>query len=350
MPRTFRAFLYKKNTNILGLKRGNIPERAPGIHPTGHQIDSGVHDMNGRNFLTIALLALSALITGCKGQLEGTTIENARFVSTNAQGVVTHTGLTDAAGSFSYNNGDTVSFFIGDVLLGKVPAADKVPTATLVATARNADALNNLNRFLQAMDSDVNAQNGIQINASAHQAATGLAVNFDAAMKSFQVQAGLVKLLALSAGTPTLPEAVDAITQFRLSLLNAYNRGGKTTVLDLVNTRWTSTFSSSDCANTVQNSHQFNLLGHISSGMHNLVKKADGSCAGANFAIAMALYENDFLFSCANNCSFADLNRDVTLNFPVAHTATLVHQPGSNVITIIHRYDGRDVIETMVKK
>jgi hypothetical protein len=306
--------------------------------------------MDGRNIVTIALLSISALLTGCKGQLEGTVIENAQYISTDAQGNVTHEGYTDSTGSFSYKKGDTVAFYVGDILLGKVDAAAKVPTASLVAAAKNADALNNLNRFLQAMDSDVNAQNGIQINAAAHETASGLAVNFDTALRSFEVQSGLVKLLALAAGAPTLPEAVDAVTQFRLSLLNAYNAGADAPVLDLVNTRWTSTFSSSDCSNTVQNSHQFNLLGHISAGVHTLVKKADGTCAGANFAISMALYENDFAFSCANACSFAALNRDVTLKFPVEHTATIVHQPGSNVITIVHKYDGRDVIETMFKK
>ena len=302
-----------------------------------------------------AALALSAgnAIAAPKsvtGQLQGTPIANARFVAMDAKGKVTVQGFTSANGSFSYKAGNSVSFFIGDVLLGKVQGAPKVPTAALVATAKNADALSNLNRFLQAMDSDVNAQNGIQINNTAHTFGKGLAVNFDAAMASFQVQTNLVKLLSMAAGTPTLPQAVEALTQFRLSLLSAYNAGAGTPVLNLVNTRWTSTFSSSDCSNTVQNSHQFNLLGHISAGVHTLVKKADGTCAGANFALSMALYENDFAFSCANACSFAALNRDVTLKFPVEHTATIVHQPGSNVITIIHKYEGRDVIETMVKK
>ena len=300
----------------------------------------------------IALFAGNAIAApkSVTGQLQGTPIANARFVAMDAKGKVTVQGFTSANGSFSYKAGNSVSFFIGDVLLGKVPGAAKVPTAALVGSAKNADALSNLNRFLQAMDSDVNAQNGIQINNTAHTFGKGLAVNFDAAMTSFQVQTNLVKLLSLAAGTPTLPQAIDALTQFRLSLLSAYNAGSGASVLNLVNTRWTSTFSSSDCTNTVQNSHQFNLLGHISAGVHNLAKKADGSCTGSNFALSMALYENDFAFSCANACSFAALNRDVTLKFPVEHTASIVHQPGSNVITIVHRYEGRDVIETMVKK
>ena len=120
-PLTFRAFLYKNNTVIFGLKRGNIPERASEIHLRRDlKFSIGVFNMNSRNIVTIALLSISALLTGCKGQLEGTVIENAQYISTDAQGNVTHEGYTDATGSFSYKKGDTVAFYVGDILLGSI--------------------------------------------------------------------------------------------------------------------------------------------------------------------------------------------------------------------------------------
>ncbi len=301
--------------------------------------------------ITAAIAAFSGNVVADTGQLAGTPIANARFISLDASGKITAQGFTTANGKFQFSKGDTVRFFVGDILLGKTQAAASVPTSALVSAAKNADALSNLVRFLQSVDTDLNSLNGIQVSNTTHTAAKGLKVNFDAAMKTFEVQAALAKVLALSTATPTLPEATTALTNFRMALLNAYNTSGQATVLNLIKTNWNATLSSKDCGTTTTKlTHNFNILGHVAAGNFNLIKQANGTCRGSNAAIQMALYENDVAFSCANHCSLTDLNRDVTLSFPVTHTATLVHEPNSNIITVVHHYEGRDVIETMVKK
>jgi hypothetical protein len=277
---------------------------------------------------TLATFSFSAQAnTTLTGQIQGTPISNARFVALDRKGKITLQGFTTQAGKFSYKAGNTVSFFVGDILLGSTAGAARVTTSSLVASAKSADAFSNLTRFLQAVDSDRNVLNGVQVASTTHTYAKGLKVNFDAAMKTFEVQAALLKVLSLASGTPTLPQAVDALTNFRMALLNAYNTSGQPTVLNLLN-----------------------ILGHISMGHHTLTKRANGTCGGNNLALRMALYENDSAFYCANACNFNQLNTSVSLKFPVAHEATLVHEPGSNIITVIHHYTGRNVIETMVKQ
>lgn len=287
-----------------------------------------------------------------KGAITGTKIANARYVTRDALGKISVQGYTTSTGAFSYRSGDTVSFYVGDVLLGKTKARSTVPTSLLITGAQNADALANLLRFLQTIDSDLNPLNGIQISANTHYAATDVKVNFDAAMNSFEVQSSLQQLLALATNSPTLPDAVDALTNFRMSLLNAYNTNASQTVLNLVNTKWKSTLTSADCADTSTTlTHTFNLLGHMTVGYHNLTPRTDGTCRGSSAAILMSLYESDQMFSCANGCTLADLNTTVTLRYPAVHQAQIVHQPNSNIITVIHQYDnGREVIETLVKQ
>lgn len=287
-----------------------------------------------------------------QGQVTGTQIANARYVTLDAKGKVSISGFTAKDGSFFYRNGETVSFYVGDVLLGSTAAKSSVPALALVEKAKNSDALSNLLRFLQTIDSDVNAFNGIQISNTTHKAAKNLKVDFDRAMSSFAVQAALAKLLAMTTNSPTLPDAVDALTNFRMSLLNAYNSNPGKTVLNLMNTKWKSTLTSQDCANASTTvTHTFNVLGHMTAGYHNLTPKKNGTCGGSSMAVLMSLYENDALFSCANGCSIEDLNSTVTLNYPTTHQAALVHQPNTNIITIIHQYaDGREVIETLVKQ
>lgn len=286
-----------------------------------------------------------------EGKITGTKIANARYVTLTADGKVSLSGFTSKDGSFFYRNGETVSFYVGDILLGNTTAKSSVPTAALVEKAKNKDALSNVLRFLQTIDSDLNSLNGIQISNSTNTAAKNLKVDFDKAMSSFAVQSSLTRLLAIATNSPTLPAAVDALTNFRMSLLNAYNTNSNQTVMNMLNTKWTSTLTSEDCPNASTTlTHSFNILGHLAAGNFSLSVKKDGTCGGSNGAILGALYENDAMFSCANGCTLADLNSTVTLKFPTTHQATMVYQPNTNVITIIHEYaNGRKVIETMVK-
>ena len=78
-------------------------------------------------------------------------------------------GITDANGNFTYQDGETVTFKIGNLYLGSaVPENDKVTPLELVSGATDAtDArVTRILRTLQSLDADGNLDNGIQIDPS----------------------------------------------------------------------------------------------------------------------------------------------------------------------------------------
>ena len=91
-------------------------------------------------------------------------ISGVHYVSKNSQGVVSYEGTTGDAsstngkGSFKYNEGDKVTFSIGDIVLGSVTAQVKISPLEL---ATDPVIRNNLIILLQSLDADQNHSNGI---------------------------------------------------------------------------------------------------------------------------------------------------------------------------------------------
>ena len=75
-------------------------------------------------------------------------------------------GITDAAGEYDYEPGDTLTFSIGNIVLGSAPAAGYITPLDLVDGA-GADTSNqqvvNISRLLMTLDADGNPDNGIEI-------------------------------------------------------------------------------------------------------------------------------------------------------------------------------------------
>ncbi|MBF0420673.1 MAG: hypothetical protein HQL78_10975, partial [Magnetococcales bacterium] len=87
-------------------------------------------------------------------------------------------GTTDTSGQFTYVNGETISFYLGGLLLGSTTAKGVVTPMDLFSDGHmNQDEVVNLSRFLQTLDEDGNPDNGISISAQAKAAA---AVRFSA--------------------------------------------------------------------------------------------------------------------------------------------------------------------------
>ena len=78
-------------------------------------------------------------------------------------------GVTDEKGQFKYRNGETVTFSLGDVVLGSAMASDHLNLAQIVSgVAGNIDKVRNpelvnLVRFLETLDQDGNIENGVTI-------------------------------------------------------------------------------------------------------------------------------------------------------------------------------------------
>ena len=101
------------------------------------------------------------------------------------------TGTTNASGAFSYREGDTVTFMVGDVVVGSATpedlAAGKVflqDLADVERTDLNDEYVENMAVFLQSLDADSNAYNGITITAAMHAAFEGSTLDLNSVSES----------------------------------------------------------------------------------------------------------------------------------------------------------------------
>jgi hypothetical protein len=100
----------------------------------------------------------------------------------------TYSGLTDRSGRFQYAEGETVSFFIGDLLIGEARAKGVISPLDLVPDAADEThpAVINMARLLQTMDRNANSYNGIKITDSSRKLLAGFhSIDFDQSADDF---------------------------------------------------------------------------------------------------------------------------------------------------------------------
>ena len=136
----------------------------------------------------------------------------------------TQSGITGSDGRFEYLTGETISFSVGDFLLGSGSGAGKMTSADLVSIAEpggrgggasgggafpkiNNRAVINMARFIQSLDKDGNIENGIVIDAAQAKIVSTYAqkIKFDQDESTFASDPGvnaLFKELNLTLRTP----------------------------------------------------------------------------------------------------------------------------------------------------
>ncbi|CAB1214378.1 hypothetical protein [Acinetobacter bouvetii] len=151
-----------------------------------------------------------------KGVLTDGPVSGVRYVSRNAKNEITHQGTTSASvlegekGLFEYQEGDTVTFYIGDVQLGEsIKAQSKITPLDL---ATDPVIRTNLLIFLQSLDADKNHSNGIEISTAVEAALKDKVINFKLPTTSFTVDPSFTQVLQ-AAGT-TLVSAQTAKNNF----------------------------------------------------------------------------------------------------------------------------------------
>ena len=119
----------------------------------------------------VAAAVAALLVSACGGgsddaPLKSTFIDAA--VSGAGYGTATQTGTTAADGGFNYRPGESVTFSVGGVRLPSVAVAGGVVTPIDMGADGTATdpATLNIARFIQALDTDNNPDNGIVINAT----------------------------------------------------------------------------------------------------------------------------------------------------------------------------------------
>ncbi|WP_370977965.1 hypothetical protein [Agaribacterium sp. ZY112] len=127
-------------------------------------------------------------------------------------------GVTNTLGEYDYLDGETVTFFIGDLELPAVAAKDLVTPLDLAGSDDTTDAtVVNIIRLLQTLDEDGIAENGITITENAKSAATQ--VDFSVSVSEFESLAAVSNLIANSGSTNTeLVSEGTALAHFETTL------------------------------------------------------------------------------------------------------------------------------------
>ncbi len=130
--------------------------------------------------------ALIALLTACGGGGGGSSTISGQVVDSLVEGLQytsgSNSGLTDANGRFQAAPGADITFRVGDITLGTLSARDVLNIVDLVDGAEEYSTSNpriyNTARFLQSIDEDRDASNGIKITQQVRDLAVGVSMDF----------------------------------------------------------------------------------------------------------------------------------------------------------------------------
>lgn len=157
-----------------------------------------------RGLLAVAVLGV-ALISGCGGSsASGPGTQSGVFVDSAVSGLSYKTwlcsGETDANGTFKYVVGETVTFSIGNLVLGSKAGAATLTPIDLVSGASGVtdQRVTNICVLLQTLDENGDLNNGIKINdkTAAIVSANASDINFDQTPMAFAADAKVTALLA----------------------------------------------------------------------------------------------------------------------------------------------------------
>ncbi len=199
-----------------------------------------------KNHFSILIVAIifGLLLTACGGGGGGggteatdtppATVQQGVLIDSAVEGVrfktATQSGLTDASGTFSYVEGEVVSFFIGDILLGK--ATGKIILTPIDLVPDSVDEMNpqvtNIIRFLQTLDADNNPSNGIQITTAISNQAAGRTINFNVSISVFENNGNVQTIVSDLTSTLGAPRSLIPSATAQSHLRDTLGGGGST--------------------------------------------------------------------------------------------------------------------------
>lgn len=239
--------------------------------------------------------------TVLQGQFLDSAVEGLRYET------ATQSGFTNEFGSFNYVPGESITFYLGSTWLGEVIAKAELTPLDLINAADDPDKLQNLLRILQTLDADSDPSNGITINPTAQAYLDQFVLPLNQPAFLFEASEVVNDLVRAATNGTGLKDALDSFVHFRETMLGMRRTTDQTPVLNLIDTKWDVTLTSSLCEGTTAHMiYRFNVLGITSEGNHRI---NEDTCKSAGWAFLFNTYETDPLFTCANQCLDADLNR-----------------------------------------
>lgn len=180
--------------------------------------------------LNVFLIGLLLTLGGCggKGSSSGENGSNQSSIKTGifldspviniGYRTETKEGVTNSLGEYEYVEGESVTFFIGDLDLPTVSAMKVVTPLDIAKSDNTSDPeVINIIRLLQTLDEDGNPDNGIVITDNAKSVATQ--VDFSLSNSAFESSDATLNLVANSGATNvSLISSSDAVAHFEATL------------------------------------------------------------------------------------------------------------------------------------
>jgi hypothetical protein len=204
---------------------------------------------NRSSILWILLLLSITAITACSSgssltkagvdESSNANVLTGIFLDSPVEGLnyqtATMNGITDDAGTFMYHDGETIAFYIGDVMLGAALAKHLMTPIDLVPEAvdETHPTVTNICRLLQSLDWDGDLTNGIMITDAMHTEISGRMVDFSKSPDEFfdyDVEAFFNTMHILGVlggeGDRGFRTPADAQNHFRQTLMDNMHNGG----------------------------------------------------------------------------------------------------------------------------
>ena len=106
-------------------------------------------------------------------------------------------GVTDVNGTFTYEVGNTVTFTIGDIVIGEtLGQAVTTPVELVTGSDATYPTVVNIARFLQTVDDDGDPTNGIQITGNVRNLGLGKTINFAQSMDAFSADGAVQTIIS----------------------------------------------------------------------------------------------------------------------------------------------------------
>jgi len=179
------------------------------------------------------LLYISGLvlfISACSNGGGGSDVQKGAFLDSAVFGLrfetETKSGVTNSDGKFTYLPGETVKFYIGNILLGSAIAKATMTPVDLVpgATDEKNPQVTNLARLLQTLDADGNPNNGIEISSEVMAQAASQTINFGLTTSDFETNTDILTVISFltqgfPGGSKTLVSIADAQAHLNTTLI-----------------------------------------------------------------------------------------------------------------------------------
>ncbi len=314
----------------------------------GSSTDSGTQSSNSSSSSSDLS---SGTDTGTESGSSTDNLQRGQFLDSAVSGLwyetETLSGFTDAEGFFEFLPGETVSFFLGETLLGESDGKVEVTPLDLLTATDHPDKLQNILRVLQTIDFDSDASNGIHIPRSTDDYLSQFPLPLNSPAALFEASVAINNLVATVTNGGNLKDALDSFMHFRETLLSDRRNTTDEIILNLLNTTWDAQITSTECGtDTAAVVYNFNILGIATVGAHDLAVGDDG-CSAARNGIFFNTYETDELFVCANECTSEDLNR-VVIEGEEVTTLSYDQDAGVMTVAVTTMIDGENNTKTTV--